>query len=492
MKAVMLMFDSLSKAFLPCYEAMHDTIAPNFDRLASHTTIFDNCYIGSMPCMPARRELHTGRYNFMHRIWGALEPFDDSMPELLKKHGIYTHIVTDHFHYFEDGGECYVNSYNSWEFIRGQEGDPWKGEVADPTIPYSLRDRNGAKLWRQDFINRKYMETEDKHPLVQTINAGIDFLRKNKDEDNWFLQIENFSPHEPFYCPDEYLAPYGDFSARPRFNWPPYATVQEAKEDIQHLQAQYMGLISMCDHYLGKVLDFFDANDMWKDTMLIVNVDHGLLLGEHGRYGKRTCSNYNEIANIPFFIWDPRSRAIGHRKSLVQTIDIAPTLLSFFNIEKTPDMLGHDLKETIENDVKVRDYALFGLFGHEINITDGNYVYMKAPIYPYPEKLFNYTLSPTYMGSRMTADDLKDFTLSRTFTFSKGLRLLRIKPRQLLKKSFLEYEEMRDRLYDIKSDPSETNECNDATVIKRMEENMIRIMRENDAPEELYQRLGLI
>ena len=44
------------------------------------STQFENFYVGSMPCMPARREMHTGRYNFLHRSWGPLEPFDDSMP----------------------------------------------------------------------------------------------------------------------------------------------------------------------------------------------------------------------------------------------------------------------------------------------------------------------------------------------------------------------------------------------------------------------------
>ena len=42
-----------------------------------------------MPCIPARQELHTGRYNFLHRGWGQLESFDDSLPELLKKNGVY-------------------------------------------------------------------------------------------------------------------------------------------------------------------------------------------------------------------------------------------------------------------------------------------------------------------------------------------------------------------------------------------------------------------
>ena len=63
--------------------------------------VFDNFFVGSMPCMPARRELHTGRYNFLHRSWVLIKPFDDSMPEILKSNGVYSHIVTDHQHYWK-------------------------------------------------------------------------------------------------------------------------------------------------------------------------------------------------------------------------------------------------------------------------------------------------------------------------------------------------------------------------------------------------------
>ena len=87
MKAIMVMFDSLRRDLLPPYgcDWVH---APNFRRLAEHAVTFDNHYVGSLPCMPARRELHTGRHNFLHRGWSPLEPFDDSMPELLKKSGV--------------------------------------------------------------------------------------------------------------------------------------------------------------------------------------------------------------------------------------------------------------------------------------------------------------------------------------------------------------------------------------------------------------------
>ncbi len=79
--------------------------------------------------MSARRELHTGRYNFLHRSWGSLKSLDDSMPEILKQNGVYTHLVSDHGHYWEDGGCTYHTRYNSWKISRGQEGNLWKNLV---------------------------------------------------------------------------------------------------------------------------------------------------------------------------------------------------------------------------------------------------------------------------------------------------------------------------------------------------------------------------
>ena len=140
MKAIMVMFDSLNRRFLEPY-GCQETITPNFLRLAQKTVRFENSYAGSLPCIPARRELHTGRYNFLHRSWGPMEPFDDSMPGILRGHGIHSHLVSDHGHYWECGGATYHTQYTTWENIRGQEGDPWApvvggAEDADPILPH--------------------------------------------------------------------------------------------------------------------------------------------------------------------------------------------------------------------------------------------------------------------------------------------------------------------------------------------------------------------
>lgn len=99
--------------------------------------------------MPARREMHTGRYNFLHRSWGPLEPFDDSMPEILKDRGIHTHLAIDHVHYIEDGGGTYHNRYTTYELSRGQEGDARKGEVV-PKIEIPSPDVQANRLRKQD------------------------------------------------------------------------------------------------------------------------------------------------------------------------------------------------------------------------------------------------------------------------------------------------------------------------------------------------------
>ena len=127
MRAIVVMFDSLNRHMLPPYCADTFVQAPNFSRLAEKSVTLDNFYAGSMPCMPARREMHTGRYNFLHRSWGPLEPFDDSAPQALAHAGVHTHLASDHPHYWEDGGATYHNRFDTYEFFRGQEGDAWKG-----------------------------------------------------------------------------------------------------------------------------------------------------------------------------------------------------------------------------------------------------------------------------------------------------------------------------------------------------------------------------
>lgn len=489
MKAVNIMFDSLNKEYLSAY-GCEWTHTPNFKRLAEKTARFNRAYVGSMPCMPARRELHTGRYNFLHRSWGPLEPFDQSVPELLSNNGIYTHVATDHAHYWQDGGLTYHSRYNSYDMIRGQEGDWWKAEVEGFEERLDLR--------RQDDINRKYTEEERHHPHVRTFQAGMDFLKANKDADNWFLHLEYFDPHEPYTAPRRFYEMY-DLENQDH-DWPKYAPVVEQSDGVNaEAKRNYAAALSMCDYYLGKVLDYFDEHNLWEDTLLIVNTDHGFLLGEHGFFGKNYMPTYNEIANIPFFIWDPRHPAQNEeRNSLVQTIDIGPTLLGYFNIDQPKEMLGKDLEPVMENDAKVREAALFGYFGKHVNVTDGDYVYMRAAQSEKNTPLYNYTLMPSHLFVPFSVEEMKlaDDELYRDFQFTRQSPVMRINANHDLmpKNSCYEFDkhmEWGDVCFDLKSDPKQLTPLHEEHIKVRLLEKMYVLMQENDAPKEQYERLQL-
>lgn len=503
MRAILLLFDSLNKRYLPPYGAS-GVHAPNFQRLAGKSVCFDSAYVGSMPCMPARRELHTGRYNFLHRSWGPLEPFDDSMPEILKENGVYTHLTTDHQHYWEDGGATYHQRYSSFEFQRGQEGDPWKGHVDDTDILDGIGRHLHARAVRQDSVNRTYIPADDEtaFPQYNTVSNGLHFLQRNHQSDNWLLQIETFDPHEPFFAPQKYRDLYPEKYEGPRFDWPNYGRVSENDAEVEHCRREYRALVSFCDAQLGRVLDTMDELDMWDDTMLIVTTDHGFFLGERQWWAKMVQPFYSEVADIPFFVWDPRQRFAGERRDRVtQWIDIAPTLYEFFGVEIPADVQGRSLTAAVGGEERDRGDVLFGQHGAHISITDGRYVYMRAPEPQYRSTLewgkpesrevdeagpFNYTLMPTHMRGRFSVEELSNITLAEPFSFTKGLSTMRVPApsRGLLD----DYETM---LFDLKNDPGQTNPIRDERLEADMIERLKAALQRNDAPKEVYARYGL-
>lgn len=497
MRAIMIMYDSLRRDLLSCY---NESIVPmpNFERLAKHTVTFDNSYVCSLPCMPARRELHTGRPNFLHRSWGPLEPFDDSMPELLKKAGIHTHLATDHYHYVQDGGATYHNRFSTWECFRGQETDTWIGNCAPRETEYSpqllspqsqpepLRTIRKSGGW-QNMDNRTVCRTEADYPQTHTFDNGIDFIKRNAEYDNWFVQIETFDPHEPFDSPDNYLSRWFDPDNEYEKDWPPYAPAKEDEETIDKIRRKYYALAEFCDRSLGRVLDLMDEYDLWKDTMLIVNTDHGFILGEHDWWGKTSMPEYNEVAHTPLFLWDPRCKTSGeHRKALVQTIDIAPTLLDFFQCPIPKDMLGKPLKAAAEKDEAVREYGIYGIHGGPINITDGRYVYMRA-VRTDGSEIDEYTLMPTHMTMLFSVKEMQRAEFTEGFTFTKGCKVMRIPVAARGAAKITE-----DLLFDLEQDPKQVNPVHLPEVKERMELALANLLKENEAPAAIYERFGFV
>jgi arylsulfatase A-like enzyme len=503
MRTVFVMFDSLNRHMLGPYGGTAIP-TPNFDRLARHTATFDRHYVGSMPCMPARRDLQTGRLSFLHRSWGPLEPFDNSVPEILAKSGVYSHLITDHFHYFEDGGATYHTRYDSYEFIRGQEGDRWQA-VVEPdwqrlkdTIHPSQFSTAPRSYFRQNIVNREFIREEADFPAVQCFAKGIDFLERNRRSDGWLLQIETFDPHEPFTAPERFKQAFKTGWNGPVRDWPRYGRVEEPIEEGDELRANYAALVALCDAQLGRVLDYFDAHDLWKDTALIVSTDHGFLLGEHDFWAKNRMTMYEELVHIPLFIHDPRrpGHAGERRQGLTQCIDIAATLLDLFDAARPPEMEGRSVLRLIDDaDGQIREAALFGYFGGAVNVTDGRYTYHRYPADIKTQEIYQYTVMPTHIFSPFSTEELASASLAAPFPFSKGVPLLKI---PVIERSPIQSNygpgallESETRLYDLETDPRQQNPLRDSPEEARLIRLMQGLMAANHGPPEAFDRLGL-
>jgi hypothetical protein len=160
---------------------------------------------------------------------------------------------------------------------------------------------------------------------------------------------------------------------------------------------------------------------MWKDTALIVNTDHGFLLGEHEFWAKNRMTMYQEIAHLPAFVYDPRSPGAGRVGQLTQSVDIAPTVLDLWDLPPAPEMQGISMLRESS-----RDALIFGYFGGAVNVTDGHTTYHRFPDSIPDQEIYQYTLMPTHITARFTPEELETATLAPPFDWTKNVPLLKV------------------------------------------------------------------
>jgi arylsulfatase A-like enzyme len=417
--------------------------------------------------------------------------------------GIYSHLVSDHYHYWEDGGATYHNRYDTYEFIRGQERDPWKAMVEPPWQRFremyhalQFSDQRRHKF-AQYIINRQFIRGYADFPSVRCFDAGLEFLKQNREADNWLLHVETFDPHEPFHAPKYFRKAFPTSYRGPVLDWPPYARVHEAPEECEELRANYCATVALCDHELGRLLDKMDEQDLWEDTALVVTTDHGFLLGEHDWWAKLIMPCYNEVAHIPLLIHHPefQGEAGTRRSALTQTIDIAATLLDVFGQPAPAENQGFSLLPVLARDEPVRDAALYGVFGSAVNITDGRYTYFRYPEDMLRQDLYQYTLMPMHMKEFFSVGELAEAALVPPLPFTKGVPLLKV-PSTPKSPVYFGHgpggqQDTRTVLFDLAQDPRQLAPLCDPEVEARLLDQMTSLMRATDAPAESFERISV-
>ncbi len=367
---------------------------PNIDRLGERGVVFDNCWCGSTPCMPARRDVYTGQYEFLWKGWGPLKEDDKDLPRqvsgppnqsiqwTLEKGYKVSYLVTDHFHLWEQGSGNYHMGYTGFDFIRGIESD---GLYTDPcTFPCPEINRLG-KTERHYRNVHHIRQSEDDWFAAQTFDRAARWLDRNHEHDDFYLHIDVFSPHEPFDPPEDLLKLFdpkgydvpGCGSGAPYAKWREHLN----EEQFNSYRARYAANAVLVDRSMGKLFETMDRLDMWSNTMVILTTDHGTFNGDHGRTGKLQTHEFDAVGHIPFIVAAPGIDGGQRREQLVQLVDIYPTVLEAVGRPVPEGRHGVSLLSVLEDpSALTREVALAGQFGKSVTMTDGTWTLHQSPV----------------------------------------------------------------------------------------------------------------
>jgi len=115
--------------------------------------------------------------------------------------------------------------------------------------------------------------------------------------------------------------------------------VPEAK---QRAIAAYQANIARYDAAIGRMRDALDEAGLLDHTVIVVTSNHGLELGERGAFLHGTTSETN--LRVPLVISDPLQSHPVAVDTVVQTIDLAPTILARAGIVRDQAMTGQALQ----------------------------------------------------------------------------------------------------------------------------------------------------
>ena len=486
MNVIMILIDSLNRHCLGPYG---NTVVrtPNIDRLAERSVVFDNHFIGSAPCMPARRELMTGRKEFLWRGWGPMEPFDRHIAMEAKLAGAVTAIVTDHYHYWEHSAHGYVEQFDAVKMIRGQELDMWNTDPCAQVPDWvSAIDRHRPGHGARYYRNVKDFHREEDFFSPQTMSAAADWLAKNHSHEKFLLWVENFDVHEPFHLPEPYRSMYTD-ALDERFTcWPPYQSgyfghdeafwQSVTAEELAFIRAQYYGKITMVDTWLGKIFAQMDALHLWDNTAIILTTDHGHELGEKQRFGKQA-PHYDLSAHIPLMIWHPGLQGAFRSQAFTTAVDVYPTILEMLGGDVGSAPHGRSLLPLLWQETEAhRAAVVYGEFGAGATVTNQHYTY-HAP-WDAQAELNNYSAmmlspSPEATGGK----------------FIPGVNCPVWKMPVARQTASLP-----ELLFDRRRDPAQEHDLSrsERATCQEMREILRGLMDEAGVPPEQYVRLGLV
>lgn len=403
MRVLFVDIDTLRPDHMGCYGYNRNT-TPNMDRVCADGIRFDNYYCSDAPCLPSRAALVSGMFGIRNgavghggtagdrRCTGENRDFTDVLDEnnfhnIFRRAGMHTVSVS-----------TFAERHSSWWFDAGFNEC------------YNVGGRGG--------------ESGEK-----ILPVALDWLKRNKDRDDWFLHVHFWDPHTPYRAPAEFGNPFED---EPLDCWideetlelhkkhtgphcinelnmyddkisPKFPRMPGRAEDMQGLKKIFDGYdcgVRYADYLVGQIVDLLREQGIYEETAIIITSDHGENIGELGIYSEHGTAD-NITCHIPFIMKWPGGQKGTTEKSMHYNLDALPTMADLLHVKHCDNWDGKSYAKAVLDGVDTgRDSLVLSQMAHvcQRSARFGDWLYMRTYHDGYhlfdKEMLFNVTQDP--------------------------------------------------------------------------------------------------
>lgn len=299
------------------------------NRMVAAGMRFDNAYVATPVCGPARGSVLTGRWSHNTGLEGTVGAWRDlvdsgelarNVARRLQAVGYACHL-SGKFTNELKSGDWVCPGFDSWWAQLENLNDEDRLYFSEGGAGRREMPRDGTETGNETLVAAKYTEN---------------FLRSRKDPP-WFACFWPHAPHSPYYPLDIHAdAHQGDTPPTP-FGEPDRDLSDKAPLVRQHarfsaaaeteMMQEYRGNlreVEEVDEGLNRLITALEETNQLGRTWIFFVTDNGLQYGEH--YLEKKLWPYEQSTRTPFVVRGPGVPEGTTNKHLVSHVDLLPTI----------------------------------------------------------------------------------------------------------------------------------------------------------------------
>ena len=386
---LLVVSDDLRANALGCYGG-NANASPNLDRLATEGMVFERAYCQGVVCGPSRRSFMYSRYQGKQGI---------SLGAQLRRNGWYASRVGKIFHMRvpgdiiagtngEDEASCWDRRYNATGLEAHTPGD--YACLNLNVFTDRLENRESTQTKHRMFVTVEYDGDGSDQPDHKACDKAIEWLREDRTKP-FFMAVGFVRPHYPMVAPRQFFRPFpwqemslpemleNDEADIPKLGLPGTRNsrnpIGNYPDNQKRMWTGYYASVAFMDVQVGRLLEELDRQGVREKTAIIFISDHGYHLGDHGFWQK---ANLHEQAiRVPMIVSVPGEKP-GRCDSIVELVDVYPTVAEIAGISVPPSVQGHSLVPLLSRpELSLRDSALSFHNGVSLRTRDWHYMQYK-------------------------------------------------------------------------------------------------------------------